>query len=408
MIKQSDLINVISSQRSHININNTGLQRVLLEKLPANLKNHALIISGIHRCGKSTLLAQILKNNFKNTFFLNFDTPKLYNFELSDFELLDRIIKESKQKILFFDEIQVINGWELYIRQKLDEKFKVVITGSNASLLSKELGTKLTGRYLTKELFPFNYSEFIKYKSLKSNKNSFVKFLETGGFPEYLKTKNPDVLSTLFDDILYRDIAVRYGIRDVNSLKKLLIYLISNVGNLITANKLVQIINIKSTATILDYFSYFEQSYLINFMPKFSYSYRKQIVNPRKIYAIDNGLINAVSTSYSQDIGRKFENYIYWEFRSKQKELYYFNENNSECDFVICKNNKPEELIQVCYELNTDNFKREEKGLLDAMNFFNLKSGIILTIDQTDKIKHNNKNIFVIPAYKYFSKQNLT
>ncbi len=405
MIKQSELAAVVKSQQEQQQEKGVGLERDLIHQLPTDLPNHALIISGIRRCGKSTLLSQWMKKIDFEGFFLNFDTPKLYNFELTDFELLDEMIVQSRKKSLFFDEIQVIDGWELYVRQKLDQGYKVAITGSNASLLSKELGTKLTGRHINKELFPFSFSEFLRYHEAKPDAESLLRYMTIGGFPEYIKTENPDILAVLIDDILYRDIAVRYNIRDVKSLKRLLLFLAANNGNLVTATKLTQTLGIKSPATILDYFSYFEQSYLLQLMPKFSYSYRVQLVNPRKIYFVDTGLINVVDVSFSHDFGRKLENVIFWELRRQNKEIYYYNENGYECDFVVCNNKIPEQLIQVCYELNKDNSTREERGLLDAMNFFKLDKGTIITLNQQDTILHHEKKIEVIPAYRYLSQQ---
>lgn len=402
MIKQTDLRAVIEDQKSRLTKANTDLKRDLLIELPTNLENHALIIAGIRRCGKSTLLRQLINENNKKVFFINFDTPKMYDFDLKDFEILDLAITESEALSLYFDEIQVVSGWELYIRQKLDQGFRVTITGSNASLLSQELGTKLTGRHITKELFPFSFSEFCRYNSMDVNHETFLQYLNTGGFPEYVHYKNPDILNSLLDDILYRDIAVRYGIRDVKSLKRLLIFLLTNVGNLVTANKLTKVFGIKSSATILDYFSFFEQAYLLNLMPRFSYSYRAQMVNPRKIYVIDNGLINVMSTSFSFDLGRKLENSVYWTLRSLHKELYYFNETGNECDFVVCLNNQPIELIQVCSELNADNLQREENGLWAAMDYFKIDKGVILTMNQSDVIQNGEKRIDVIPVYTYF------
>lgn len=401
MIRQSDLITVINAQKKHLASSRNDLERNLLNELPTNLDNHALIISGIRRCGKSTLLGQLIKNKKEDFLFINFDTPLLYGFEIVDFKLLDQIIAKKGCNRLFFDEIQVVKGWELYVRQKLDEGFKVIVTGSNASLLSQELGTKLTGRHITKILYPFSFQEFNRFLQLKPDEQALLKFLEKGGFPDYVKTNNQDILTSLFEDILFRDIAVRFGVRDIQSLKRLLLYLVANVGNLVTANKLTLVLGIRSTATILEYFSYFEQTYLLSLMPKFSYSYRAQSVNPRKIYILDNGLIGAVTLSYSKDSGRKLENAIYWKLRQKNKTIYYFNETGSECDFVVTQNNEVEELIQVCYDLNHDTSIKEEKGLLEAMKYFNKDTGTIITLNQRDEIQVDGKNIHVIPAFEY-------
>jgi len=401
MIKKSDIIHVIEYQKQKYAATENEIKRDIIAHLPLDFKNFALIISGIRRCGKSTLLQQLINKQKNKVFFLNFDTPKLFNFELNDFEIIDLIVEENESKVLFFDEIQVVKGWELYVRQKLDEGFKVFVTGSNASLLSRELGTKLTGRHITNELFPFSFQEYARYKLLSTNSETAFAYIKDGGFPEYLRTGNADILQALFNDILYRDIAVRYGIRDIESMKRLLIYLISNVGRLVTAGKLVQTLGIKSSATVLDYFSYFEQSYLLSLVPKFSYSYRAQIVNPRKIYIIDNGLVNAVSASYSDDYGRKLENTVYYALRQKTREIYYFNEHGTECDFVVCRNNKEKDLIQVCYDLNRENLGREEKGLIAAMDFFNQTKGKIITLNQKDTIKQGEKIIEVLPLHEF-------
>lgn len=403
MIKSSDLTGLVASQEENLRNADAGFERQALAFLPGNLKKHALIISGIRRCGKSTLLHQFLNRQTANTLYLNFDVPALYNFELNDFKLLDEIIHKRRAAYLFFDEIQVIKGWELFIRQKLDENHRVFVTGSNASLLSRELGTKLTGRHISKELYPFSYGEFCKYRNLSKNKESLNKYLESGGFPEYIKTENHEILSTLVNDILYRDIAVRHNIRDISSLKQLLIFLASNVSNLVSATRIKKFLHIKSTATVLDYFSFFELAYLVYFVPKFSYSQKVQLVNPRKVYFIDNGLLNEITASFNKDYGRKLENFILTELRMRGYELYYYHENGKECDFVVIKKRTPFQLIQVCHVLNHENENREIEGLLDAMRFFDLQEGFIITINQHDTIIFKDKKINIVPAYTFIS-----
>jgi len=405
MIQQSVLQQVIESQQRAMLRTGTGYLREILPGIPT-LQSHALIVTGIRRCGKSTLLKQMLARDDSNKIFLSFEDPRLFSFEISDFEILDILIEKSKSETLFLDEIQVVDGWELYIRQKLDEGFRVAVTGSNASLLSRELGTKLTGRHISKELFPFSYREFLGFKALQANEKSLKKYMETGGFPEFLKTNNTDILYELFHDILNRDVIVRHGIRDARSLKNLAVYLASNVGNLVTASKLQQPLNVKSAATLLDYFSFLEDTYLVNFMPKFSYSLKVQMVNPRKIYVIDAGMIKIASTSFTEDKGRLLENMIYWELRRRGKQLYYFNENKAECDFVVMKNEKFEQVIQVCYELLPENREREIRGLKEAMDFFNTDKGLIISFNQSDLLIYNAKRIEVLPAWEFLSNEN--
>jgi predicted AAA+ superfamily ATPase len=267
-------------------------------------------------------------------------------------------------------------------------------------MLSVELGTNLTGRHISKELFPFSYKEFCLLLNVEINKASYESYLEKGGFPEYLKTQNKELLSSLLEDIIYRDIASRHAIRDIKGLKNLCIFLMSEAAKKISPSKLTTVIGVKSPSTVLEYLSYFESSYVINLIPKFSFSVKSQMLSEKKVYIVDNGLINVSSISASKDLGRKFENVIYWDIRRKTKSIWYFSENQTECDFIY-KLNERYFAIQVCYELHHDNQERELKGILDAMKFFNLNEGIIVTLNQSDLIIVDSYKIKVIPAYQF-------
>ena len=398
-MKYSDLEAVVNEQRDILYSLELGTTRELLESLPV-INTHALVVSGIRRCGKSVLLHQFIRSEIEDVFYLNFADIRLYEFLAADFILIDKLIKESEKKILFFDEIQNIKGWELFVRQKLDQSVRVIITGSNARMLSIELGTNLTGRHIPKELFPFNYREFCSLRSMQNNKESLIAFLNDGGFPEFLKTNNKELLSFLIEDIIYRDIATRHAIRDIAGLKNLCIYAMSNAAKPVSPSKLTGIIGVKSPSTVLEYLSYFESSYLLNLVPRFSYSVKGQMTSEKKIYVVDNGLINVASISASNDLGRKFENAVYWSIRRKTKSIWYFSDGLSECDFIY-KLNEDFFAIQVCYEMNGDNQQREINGLLAALKYFSLKEGVILTIDQRDLIIAEGYQINVVPAYEY-------
>lgn len=399
MLVQATFLQVIASQKENPSLQKTGLTRNALQKLP-DLNAHVLIVSGIRRCGKSTLLFQLLQNKYKDALYLNFDDPRLYDFEPADFLRLDEVIKQLGVKVLLFDEVQIIPQWEKYVRQKLDEGYKMVVTGSNASLLSRELGTKLTGRHISTELFPFSYQEFNAFLNTEATEASILHYLKTGGFPEYVKYGTDEILHHLFEDILIRDIAVRYGVRDVKSLQRLALYLVSNVAKPITGNRLKSLFNIAATSTIMEYLSHLEYAYLFQFVPKFSYSVRKQLVNPRKVYAIDTGMVQANSASFSDDDGRKFENLIYLKLRRTYSEIYYFADKG-ECDFVVFSRGNISEAIQVCYQLNQDNINREINGLIAALTFFNLKQGTIVTLNQTEVMQKNGFTINVVPSYQW-------
>ena len=402
MILESEILNVVNQQKNKLVEHQLGLAREFFPSLKS-IASHALIISGIRRCGKSTLLLQLMQHfDNKQIMYLNFDSPQLFDFNVNDFVRLDRIIQNTGAKYLFFDELQLVEGWEIYIRQKLDEKYVVVITGSNASLLSKELGTRLTGRHITQELFPFSYNEFLKFKELEASVETLNWYVKMGGFPEYLKSEDEEQLYALFQDIIIRDVVVRYGIKDAKSLQRLATFLISNVGNRITANKLKQALSIGATSTVLAWFSYLESTYLFSFVPMFSYSAKVQLVNPRKVYAVDLGLASLISSSVMADAGRKLENLIFLHLRKQNSDIYFFDDNG-ECDFVVIKNGQVTHLIQVTLELNSDNLQRELNGLRKAMDFFNFNTGIIITSNNQDTIIENNRKINVIPAYEFLT-----
>jgi hypothetical protein len=400
-MQQSALAEIAKGQKNEaFSEAETVTDRTLMPDLP-NISTHALILSGIRRCGKSTLLRQFVRRNFKDVFYLNFEDVKLYGFDIKDFVLLDRVIDETGLRVLYFDEIQIIDGWELYIRQKLDQKFQVIITGSNASLLSAELGTKLTGRHITKELFPFSYTEYLDFRGWDANGESLSAYLTEGGFPDYLKQKLPEILDFLIEDILNRDIIVRYGLKDGGAIKKLCSYLFANNGTLVVPSKLTSAVGVKSNTTILNYFSYFENSYLIAMVPKFDWSAKAQMLSAKKMYVIDPGLVQVGSTSFSRNIGHLLESVVFWHLRRKTKEIYYFNENNKECDFVVRMKDKTMQVIQVCWELTLENQEREISGLLEAMQFFKTDNGIIVSANSTDTIRTELGLVSVMPAYEY-------
>ena len=403
-MKISEIEDVISRQKNNLFVTDSGLRREILDTLP-KIESHALIISGIRRCGKSTLLHQFLKQNNESFFYLHFEDVRLYDFQMKDFILLDKIIEKSGEKILFFDEIQSVKGWELYVRQKLDEHFKIVITGSNATLLSRELGTKLTGRHITRELFPFSYSEFLAYKNLLPSFETLKNYMLTGGFPEFVKNGNHETLKMLIDDILYRDIVVRYGIKDASSVKRLLSYLFFNAAKLTTPSKLTDVAGVKSSTTVLEYFSYFEDSYLVSLLPKFAYSAKSQALAPKKVYVSDTGLIRAGAILLTENYGYFLENMIFLQLRRQSKEIFYFNENKRECDFVQLENGIAKQILQVCWELNSDNEEREIGGLIDAMQHFKFKTGTIITANQRDTIYKDDLEIEVVPAWEWLMKK---
>ncbi len=358
--------------------------------------NNVIVVTGVRRSGKSTLLQQLFKN-VKNKVFLNFEDTRLEGFEFSDFKKLEQIVISGKTTCYIFDEIQNIQGWEKYVRYAHDKGYHFYITGSNASMLSRELGTRLTGRYIQTELFPFNYHEYLLYTKEKSGTVSLKNYLARGGFPEFLAPKNHEYLRTLLRDIVIRDIAVRRNIKNEHVILRLALHLISNIGKEISYNNISKVIGIKSVRTTIDYCDFLKESYLLDFVPRFSFSIKQQQMNPKKVYSVDTGMARANSLSFSEDYGRMLENAVFLHLRRLSGDILYFRDAKSECDFMVRQNEKIIFAVQVCWHLTDDNLKREITGLENAMTTTGTKKGIIITFDQEDSFG----KIKTIPFWKW-------
>jgi predicted AAA+ superfamily ATPase len=363
--------------------------------LPENT-SRIVIVSGIRRCGKSTLLKSLLMKK-NEAVYINFEDPRLVNFEVTDFIRLEELSAEQGKFSLLLDEIQNVPQWEIYARSAHERGIKLTLTGSNASLFSRELGTKLTGRYLQVELFPFNYGEFLRFFSLERSEGSFEQYFEFGGFPEFLAEKDEVYLRVLLRDIIARDIALRRNISNENQLLRLAVHLFSNIGKNFSYNKISKLLEIKSVRTVIDYCDYLRDSYLMEYVPMYSASIKKQIANAKKAYAIDTAFARASSLSFSQDLGRRLENIVYLKLRQSGHSIYYYRSQDSECDFLVKKNEVISSLVQVCWELNLDNQERELRGIRNAMAETGADDGVIVTFNQDDMLE----GIPVVPAWKW-------
>ena len=399
MYRQDQIAKIIDSQRELFLQKGNLLNREALAQIPI-VESYATIITGIRRCGKSTLLHQLIYGTYPESLFLNFEDIRLAGFDTTDFTRLYNEIVLRGIKLLCFDELQIVHNWEMFVHQLLREGYQIFITGSNASLLSRELGTNLTGRHLSMELFPFSYKEFMTFKGLIGNQDSLQSYLVTGGMPEFVRSGEGRVLSQLIDDILIRDISVRQSIRDIEVLRQLTVYLLTNVGNLISATKLSGMYGIKSATTFLEYFTFLSDAYLIEFVPQFSYSLKSQTRNPKKVYSMDTGFITQVATLFTDNLGQRFENLIYLHLRRKYDKVYFYKDKG-ECDFVALNRNKVEELVQVCFRIDDINFQREYSGLLEAMKFFNKTEGVIVTFDQKDIFEKDGYKVKLVPGYEF-------
>lgn len=383
----------------------TGVERVQLAELErlAQLP-HAVIISGLRRVGKSTLLAQLAHRlGAKSFYYVNFEDDRFLGFQADDANDLYQTLLElfGERKVFVVDEVQNIPGWEHFVRRFMDMGIKFYITGSNASLLSRELGTRLTGRYVPIELFPFSFVEFLKFRGhvipdlarlttldTARLQQYLDEYMRLGGIPDPLKYPELPLLRTLYDDVLYRDIATRYRIEEVRALKELAFYLMSNPTSQVSFNKLKEQFRLGSVNTIKNYIEYLENSWLIFMLNVYDYSVKRQQIAAKKVYCIDTGLSSTVGFAFSSNMGKLLENLAFLALRRKTSEIYYFTTPAAhEVDFYL-----PEvrQLIQVVQSMDHPATReREIRALVDAMRALNLNSGLILAGSNAETVTEN-------------------
>ena len=412
LIKQT-----LVEQREQLSRKKASIEREKLNEISAKINlHHVHVITGIRRCGKSTLMRQIIKKfyNDRNFYYINFEDERFLNFKAQNFNDIYEALVElyREQKTFFIDGIQNISSFENFVRRFSDNGYKFFVTGSNSSLLSKEIGIKLTGRHIDTNLTPFTFKEYLKLKKYsldinniyKTNervviKKHFINYLKNGGMPEYATYEDNEILQRIYEDIITTDIAVKYKVNNFLTLRKLYQYIITNFAKRFSYNSLKKIKGFGSVNTVRKYIHYLEETYFIKKINKYDHSLKKQIANEKKIYPIDNGFISIISTSITKDLGWLLENMVF-NFLANKYDVFYFSGKN-ECDFVCFNNKNIKLLVQVTYSLNENNQKREINGLTEAMKFFNSKDGIILTYDTEDIIKTEEEIINVIPLWKY-------
>ena len=399
MILEEDLAAIAARQRETEMRKLDGQLRPLAFS-DSLLDSHVLDITGVRRCGKSTLLRQRMRGKDTPWFYLNFESPLLTQFEVRDTIRLDSIIEKSGARRLFFDEVDQFVGWEKYIRQKLDEGYHICISGSNASLLEGELGSKLTGRHISRELFPFSYSEYLQFVGKAPGADSVAAYIRDGGFPRYLQTMEEAVLQELFDDIVYRDVVVHNKIRDVFAVRELAAYLVENVGCRFTASKMLKPLGVSSPSTISQWCDWMQKAYLFFFVPICSDSQKSRLLNPKKAYCVDTGLEYAVSSRRLPNDGVRFENLVFLALRRTNQDISYFDDDG-ECDFIVRRRHAVSAAVQACTKLTDEARDREIEGLAKAMETFSLERGTIVTMDQRDKIDINGRTIDIVPFWDW-------
>jgi len=378
------------------------------------------IITGPRRAGKSVSAFLMLKN--KEFAYLNFDDENLLKTDNYDKILQALFEVYPGSKYIFFDEIQNLDNWEIFVNKLHRRGYNLILTGSNAKLLSKELSTTLTGRYIPVEIFPFSFKEFIKTADFAASTQTqnipehqgnllytLEKYLSDGGFPEVvLKKLEPSIyLETLYDAILFKDVVKRYKVKYSQKIYELSNYLRSNFASEYSFLKLKKILDFRSTTTLQNYLGYIEEAYLVFILNRFSFKMKEQINAPKKIYIVDNGFCSLVSSRFSQDFGKLMENVVFIEnlrkgFRANLDLFYYRTRNGKEIDFLVKNGIAVSQLIQVCYRTDKlETKEREIKALIEASEELLCNDLLIITWDYEQLDKFKGKEIKFVPLWKW-------
>jgi len=425
MIKKEELKKIIRD--FHLNTSFDVRPRTL--QPPVDTKKIITLI-GVRRCGKTSILYDMInqlsdKIDKTKILFLNFEDERL-ELNIDELDLVLQSFSElyPEQNLsecyFFFDEIQNISGWEKFVRRVYDTISKnIFITGSNSKLLSSEIATSLRGRTLSYEVYPLSFSEYLSFKSITVDlyssrsiahmKNAQEKFLKNGGFPETLFLEEQyrnQTLQEYFNVLLYKDLAERYSISNTVALKFFLKRIIASSTKQISINKIYN--ELKSSGikigknTLYDFLEYVQNIYLALVLHRYDKSLVNKELGEKKIYSIDIGLNNATEFKFSDDVGKSLENAVFLELKRNDKEIFYYRDTNSECDFIVNEKNRVVQVIQVTYDMSTESTRnREIKGLLTACKNFNLSKGTIVTYDNEEEIMEDDIKIELIPFYKW-------
>lgn len=372
------------------------------------------VIAGPRRSGKSTLGFQLLQD--KSFAYLNFEDDSFYKHDINSDELVEVLeVVYGKTEFFFFDEIQNFPHWESFINKLHRRGRNIVITGSNSRLLSRELGSALTGRHLLFELLPFSFPEVLAGKQNETSNDAelFERYLVWGGFPEVvLAGVDPaSYLKTLFDSVVLRDIVTRHRIRSSTALHDLLSLLINNAAARFSARSLERSLGSLSTATIQKFISYSREAYVIQDLQPYSFKTKLRVKADRKIYAFDNGFISANSQPASSNISRLLENLVFVEltrrgFRANIDLFYYQTSSGTETDFLLRQGSKNLELVQVSQDLSAlKTRERELRALCQAAQELNVKHLTIVTMKTEDVIQEPGMEIRVVPCRKWLQQK---
>lgn len=376
------------------------------------------LITGPRRVGKSTQALLMLRD--KNFAYLNFDNYSL--LDAWDANLVMRMLDDvyPGYEYILLDEVQNLDGWDLWVSELYRLGKNLVITGSNARMLSSEMATVLTGKYLQLEMLPFSLEEFFDWNKLdlhclnpEDKTNSLVladDYLRNGGYPEVVASRQltRSYLDTLFDSIVWKDVAKRHNVRNVTDLNNLAMYLVSNFCNPVSANDLTTELGFSSVNTTRKYMDYLHEPYLFYYLSRYNNKLKLMKKAPRKVYVVDNGFVTSKAFSLSDNLGRLLENQVFIElvrrgYDVERTMFYYRSRNDKEVDFVLCKEAHIERLVQVCYDMsNPKTEKREVDSIVECAGELKCSNLVIVTNNDKRTIEKDGYKIDVVPITEFF------
>ncbi|MFZ2655058.1 MAG: ATP-binding protein [Victivallales bacterium] len=425
MIDKNKIKEILVDQRDEANaiIRNCDVSRDLEPEIKEGLEDNLVkVISGVRRCGKSVLAHRILQG--KQYGYVNFDDERLVSVRAEELNLFLESLLEINpgMRFILLDEIQNVSGWELFVNRLQRNGYRVIITGSNAHLLSRELGTHLTGRHCVYEVYPYSFSEYLRMRKICFEEKepystrtrsvlsaTFSEYFELGGFPEITRIVNRNAyLQDLYDKVLSQDIAMRHGVRYIKTLKDIAQYVASNYSSKLSYQNVKNAFSLGSIHTIKNYIQYMQDAYLFFSVEAFSHKPKEKVRLPRKMYGVDISLVRALSTSGQKNEGRFLENLVYVEMLRRRKTVHYYSDpqNKYEVDF-ICNDPGTNDvsLLQVCTDVRVAETKeRELRALLSARKSF--KGGAdssmkIITMDYKSTEIVSGINVEYIPAWEW-------
>ena len=365
------------------------------------------LITGPRRVGKSVFALLMLQG--KNFAYLNFDDNQL--LEKWDEDLAMSVLDDvyPDYNFMLLDEIQNLPEWDLWVSKLYRRGKNLIITGSNAKMLSSEMATVLTGRYLPIEMLPFSLDETMRWRNINPAREEQAAqaivladdYMRNGGYPETIPARSitKSYLSTLFDSILLKDVAQRHKVRNTTDLYNLATYLLSNFCNPISANELARELGLSSVATTKKFCDYLNEPYLFFYLPRFNNKLKLMNKAPKKVYVVDNGFVQSTAFNLSENLGRLLENQVFVELLRRgyipgQTLFYYRTRNDKEVDFVSRKGAKVEQLIQVCYDMTSEKTrKRELDALAEAAEELHCDNLLVITNSQEEQIEWKNRII---------------